>query len=308
MMSKPGFHLGGSVLVRAVAVCVWLFAASGWGQTASVVFALAPPPANQLAVSVIVTVGSDVRSDIKPATFSGNPEADLTLQFGPVDVSGLEFTGGALALSDVSFELSYGLLGKLIANSRDVTGSLDTPVPPGPVVQGAFPTSHHVLTLNGGSLEAFGTGLIGLLLDPVFVDLSVEPVTGTFNATGSVALAQNSVVGNLADYTAVLSFPILFNDTALDTNGIVANLTIEGTVDASGPAAVVLPPPAVTTIGSRAGEFTVTVEPGATYVVDLTDDFLVWTPAWTGTAAATEITYTDPSAPLPDNRAYRVRF
>lgn len=295
----------------AVAAGVWLVAVSGWAQTSSVVLALAPPPANQLAVGLSVTVGTSLRSDIQPATFSGTAEADLTLQFGPVDVTGITFTGGSLALSDVSFLLNYGLLGQLHANSSNVTGRLDTPIPPGPIVEGAFPTVHHELILDGGTLEAFGTGLLGLLFTTTFVDLSTDPVSGTFTATGSLAFVQNSVAGNQAEYTATLSFPLVFSDTALDTNDIVAVLSIDGTVDSSGPATVVLPLPAATGLtpnGSQAGQVTAGVEPGATYTVDWTDDFLTWHSAWTKTATTTELVYTDPTTPVPDNRAYRIRF
>ena len=143
------------------------------------------------------------------------------------------------------------------------------------------------------------------------VDLAADPTTGTFSSTGTLAFTRNGVAGNLADYTADLSFPIVFSDVILDTNTIVATMTIDGVVGASGPATVILPPPTVTQwTGAEPGgpQLVADVEPGATYAVDHTDDFLSWHPADTVTATTTEFTYSDPADPLPPGRAYRVRF
>jgi hypothetical protein len=283
---------------------------STFAGTSPVVFTLDPPPANVLPVTLTVTAGADTRTDTQPSTMSGSPEADLTLTFTPVDVTGLEFTGGRLALSDMTFDLDYGFSGNLIAESSNISGFLDTSLPPGPVVDGLFPLDQHSYTIDQGTFNVVPSGLISLFIDPMFVDLSTDPTVSTISTIGQLGFSQDSVAGSIASYSATFSFPFAFTNVVLSNSTSIAELIIDGSISGAGPASVILPPPKVISaagLESTGFEFVAGVESGATYVVDYTENFSNWIPDATGTATSVSYLYSDPAA-AASGKGYRIRF
>ncbi len=106
----------------------------------------------------------------------GSPEADLTLAYSPIDVTGLEFTGGRMALSDMAFTLNYGFSGSLIRRKQQHLGIFGYARPSGPRSRTACSRSY---TIDQSSFSVVPTGRISLFVDPMFVDLSTDPTTGT---------------------------------------------------------------------------------------------------------------------------------
>jgi len=299
-----------SVKTGITIVCAGFSITPVIAENTAVVFTLDAPPANVLQLSLAVTVGEDTRSDTQPSTMSGDPEADLTLQFSPVEVTGLEFTGGRMALSDITFNLDYGFTGSLIAESSNVSGFLDTPIPPGSVVDGQFPVEQHTYTLDQGIFNVVPTGLISLFVDPMTVDLSTDPSVSTISTIGQVGFEQNGVSGNLADYGTTISFPFAFTNVVLSDSNSTAVLIVNGSLSGAGPASVILPAPEIVSASGAEGsgfEFVAGVESGATYVVDCTEDFSTWTPDTTGTATSVSYLYSDPGA-AESGKGYRIRF
>ena len=204
---------------------------------------------NTLGITLTADISGTVRGDSETPTVTGNMLAALTAVFDPVtseaSVTGLEFTGGQLSLTPMSFILNYGLLmGTIRASSTTIGGTLDTPLPPGSVFGTSFPTSEHVMILNSGSFEAHGTGLLGTLFSPVTIDLATDPITGTGDATGTLVISSPTIVGDLAIYGVTLTFPVNFSQQVYSQDPATVDIAATGTMKATGQFSQVTPEPA----------------------------------------------------------------
>jgi hypothetical protein len=162
----------------------------------------------------------------------------LTLDFDPVTqapaTTGLEFTGGDIRFSDVSVRLESWawiiLLGAIDAHSSDLRGQVVTPFPPGTVSGGEFEAADHEAILNHGTITATGSGLFSSVDETI--DLSLAPMRGTTDGTGTLDVTLRSAAGSVATYDVGLALPL--EVSRVDTNIIEVTITMVGTVVATG--------------------------------------------------------------------------
>lgn len=232
-----------------LAACIFSVVPAG-ARTISVNLALTPADArhNSLATALAVTALNNTKSDSDTSTLTGNILANLNLSLNPfthavIDVNAVEFTGGIIHMSDVSFSLSYGwLLGSIKANSSNVAGVPDSPSGPGPVVQNLFNTIDHIIVFNQGTIHASGTGIIGGLFEPITQNLADDPLPATSDSQGTLAVALQSVMGNQAIYSVDLILPVVFDQTAPINDDITVSFAGSGTIAAAGTFTVTICP------------------------------------------------------------------
>ena len=198
-----------------------------------------PDPMNQFDISVTAQAFGMPRSGSDTATVTGNVLAALGIEFDPVthevtSVDELEFTGGTIYLSDVSLTLNYGLLGTILVSGTGVSGTLDTPDPPGTVTEGTFNTAEHLVILNNGQFHAYGTGAVGGLFEPITIDLSAEPVGATTDMTGYLDASLSTVVRETATYDVAMTLPVDFDEVVYDQDRVVVTVAVVGTVESTG--------------------------------------------------------------------------
>ncbi len=205
---------------------------------------------NQFEITVTAEAFGQTPSDSDTATVTGNMVATLGVEFDPAtqevtSVDELEFTGGTIHLSDVSLTLNFGfLLGRVDVTGSGVSGTLDTPDPPGAVTGGEFNTAEHLVILNEGQFHAAGTGLIGGLFDPITIVLSEQPIEATSEMTGRLDVSLHEVVGEVATYDALLRLPVDFDEEIYNQDGVVVTLAVAGTLEAAGQFSRPVPLPA----------------------------------------------------------------
>ncbi len=219
--------------------------------TTSVDLLLDPPSAgvNTFLIGVTATAMGIVKSDTDTTTLTGDALATLTFSLNALTcqatVTGLEFTGGRFWLSDPSFVLNYGLLGKINANGSGISGTLDTPVPPGSVSGGTFPGEQHNMILDQGTFNASGTGIVGGLFDPISVNLADEPITAAAEGVGQLSVVLQSLVGHSATYGVTMTMPVDFQERVLE-DPVLVDVTGTGTLRATGQFTLQVPDPAST--------------------------------------------------------------
>jgi len=234
------------------AIVVALAAGGLSARTANVNLLLDPPDGtvNTLEVSVTAEAYGTSRSDSDTTTVTGNALAHLTYALDAmtceVDVVGLEFTGGRVAMEDLTFTLNYGLfVGKINATGEGIAGTLDTPAPPGSVGEGAFWTEDHEILLNEGTFHAAGTGLIALVLDPISINLADDPVQATTVGEGFLETSSPSMAGQVAMYNVTLSLPVDFQERVVEEADLSADVGGVGLLRAQGSFSTVVPDPPV---------------------------------------------------------------
>lgn len=195
---------------------------------------------NRLATTLAVTALNNTRSDSDTATLTGKILANLEISLNPAthEVAGvhsIEFTGGLVHMSDLSFTLSYGiLLGKIEARTTGIAGFPSSPSGPGPVVGENFNTIDHMFVFNQGSVSAYGTGVMGSLFDPISQDLSEEPIEASAETEGILSVELDNIAGSQATYRVYLILPVIIAQEFPVVEGVTASFTGNGTIVASG--------------------------------------------------------------------------
>ncbi len=210
--------------------CAGLFAGSVSAvELVPVDLQVLPPGGGRNVIEL--TIEGDVlgtkRTSSNTATVSGNMLATLGIVIEPstyrvASVETLEFTGGRLAVSDTSFSLNWGLIiGRVDIDSSGIAGTVDTPNPPGLVVDGNFNAADHELILNEGVFSAQGTGLIGGLMpeNPYVVDLAANPISTSTDAVGSILVSEPRLAGGRVSYDVTLVLPVSIDETVLEESG-----------------------------------------------------------------------------------------
>lgn len=205
--------------------------------------ALVPPGAsNRIDLEISGTILGSTDSD----SDSGNVTGNIEVLIGAVidgqtmeveNIETLEFTGGRVALQDMSYGLSWFLIGSLDVDSRSIAGTFDTPDPPKPVTGGTFNAADHLMVLNEGNFNASGSGLLGGFLpqNPYVLSLSDEPLSVQTEATGSLTVSSPTIEGDLAWYDVTLRLPVEIEEVVFEEPG-TAEVTARGTatLEASG--------------------------------------------------------------------------
>ena len=200
-------------------------------------------PTNVLEVTLTATVSGIKVNDSDSTAIEGYASIALQVELDPVthevvDINTIEFTGGVISFTNMSFNLNFGLFGRIIATTNGVLGMLDTPSPPGVVDGGEFEANDHVLILNGGTISIQGTGIAGGLFDPMTIDLSESPVSLTTDGIGYVGASLVTVDGTEATYEAVLVMPVEFNEVLTDAGTVQVSFSGSGTAEAIGQFAI----------------------------------------------------------------------
>ena|GEM_PF-3799550 len=195
---------------------------------------------NRLEMSLTASGDGGEISDSDTSTVTGAIKADLEIYFDPAthevtDVNSIAFTGGRIYFSDVSFTLDFGpLFGKVNAVGTGIAATPASPSGPGPVEGESFNTLDHVLIVDEGLFNASGTGVIGGLFDPMTIDLSVEPMEISSEATGSISVALEAVEGGGATYSVTLNLPLEYDMLLLETQMFALYFQGSGVVAGTG--------------------------------------------------------------------------
>ncbi|MBN2475196.1 MAG: PEP-CTERM sorting domain-containing protein [Pirellulales bacterium] len=233
-------------------LCLLAVGPAVFGETIPVDLGLTSPPnpMNHLEMTVTAGYGAIQRSDSDTTDASGNILSRLGIDFDPVthqvqSVDEVEFTGGLVSFTDMSFVLDFSFFGWIEATGSGIGATLDTPYPPGTVAGGDFDTAEHLVVLNQGSFVASGTGLVGGVLDPnpTVIDLSTSPVEATTSATGQLQASLASIHDSLATYDVVLTLPVNFDEAVMDDGTVSVRVAATGTFEAAGQFTRALPPP-----------------------------------------------------------------
>ena len=186
----------------------------------------------------VITIDAEFDSDSDTSDLSGNILATLTIDFDTDTLhptaTALEFTGGDIQFSDVSLHLEMWLwtilLGTIDADGTNISGTLDTPFPPGPVFGNMFNTVDHEVILNDGTVTATGTGAFADINETI--DLGFDPISGTTDADGTLTVTLRSVTGSVATYDVTMRLPFEVSQT--DTNIMDVTISAQGMLGAVG--------------------------------------------------------------------------
>ena len=218
---------------------------------------LSPPldPPNVLTATMTLSGQGRLLADTDNTTLMGNALANLTAQFNSIshqvtDISGIEFTGGTILFSDMSFVFNASPTGGVKFDLTGVSGYLDTLAPPGAVSGGNFSTSDHVLNLNNGVVTSEQGGNTTTM-----VDFSVSPLAIVLTGTGNITASLDSIAGDQAIYNVALTAPMDYDVVLFEQSGIDAKLSFAGagTLEAEGQFARTIPEPATIALLSLGG-------------------------------------------------------
>ena len=218
-------------LLVASAVCP-----AAMAEQALVDLAITPgDTTNRLTMTVSATIPLGTRSDTQFPAVAGNLLADLDLDYDYAThrvsgVEGLTLTGGRFIVSDTAFRLDWGFLaGRVDLTGTGLSGTFMTPAPPGTVTAGQFDAAEHRAVIDGGTLSARGTGLVGALLpaNPYVVDLTAQPITVGGDGVGVIVVEDPSVIGNVATYGLTIRLPAVFDQVVYEEPG-TATVTARG--------------------------------------------------------------------------------
>jgi len=198
-----------------------------------------PDETNRVDMTVTALVSGYKASDWDTSTITGNVTAELEIYFDPathdvVDVNTIAFTGGRLYFSDVSFTLNFSLLGRIEASGTGIAATPKSPLGPGPVEEGNFNTSDHVLVVDQGLFSAYGTGIIGGLFDSITIDLADEPIEASSYAIGTIAVSLDAVQDSEGAYSVVLNLPVQFDEIVFENELATISVQSAGVLEAAG--------------------------------------------------------------------------
>ncbi len=233
------FALGG-----LVCACLLLSGLAGriQAETIAVDLILSEPDSqnNRLDTTLTVYTLLGARSDTDTATVTGSITANLGVYFDRstfdvADVNSLEFTGGSIKLSDMSFILNYGtFVGTIRASTTGIAARPSSPWGPGTVDQTYFNTADHSVLLNQGSVTAYGTGLLANLFEPVTVSFADEPIEASADAVGTVAVLLDRIEGSELVYRVNLILPVAYDESVPVADGVTASIAGGGVIAAAG--------------------------------------------------------------------------
>ena len=191
----------------------------------SLTFTPPTPPTNEITINVNTDA---IGNDSDTATVSGmmTGKLDFDLVGTSVEPTGLELTGGNVALGDTSFSF---LFGAITATSSGISGVPDTLAPPSVVSGGMFAGSDHSVLLNQGTLTAAGE----------VIDLALNPISVVGTGTGQISVTSNGPpVGNDYSFQVLVSLPIEFSEmyTLTDVpivNTVNVDLVGQGVIEAT---------------------------------------------------------------------------
>ena len=181
---------------------------------------------NRLTVKIKATQNETTVQDTETSTLTGAMNARLMVNVATGKVSGLEFTGGNVNFSNLSFDfLVAGFFSVATATTNGLVGSPSTPAPPALVetATGNFNAALHEFTINAGTLTTNAAG------ETSTIDFAAEPAGGPGVGTGTIVLTELTAQATVATRTwrAVLTLPL--NSTQADPDS-GAQITMTGTL------------------------------------------------------------------------------
>ncbi len=188
---------------------------------------------NRFSVKIKVTQGILSAEDTQISTLTGAMETRLRVNVGSGKVSGLEFTGGNVAFSNLVFTFRAGLIPVGSATMNGLVGSPSTPAPPAPVTIGTgdFNAALHEFTIHTGLLNSNAAG------STTTRNFAEEPARGAGSGTGTIVLTElpSQATATTRTWRSVLTLPVDFtqvqNIDASTTVEIKVTGTLKGAAD-----------------------------------------------------------------------------
>lgn len=178
---------------------VLLVCTFGFTQSVSTTLQLDAPsaPVNELQFNLAAGL---LGSDAATATLSGDIDVtfDLTSDGAGYDITGMTLTGGLVSITDVSFDLRFGV-------SADASGLAATPftaAPPALVTASTFDSADHGLTVDQGTVDAAGSS----------IDFAAMPFIGTGQGLGSITMTPGTPVTGFDVFDVALELPVMFDE------------------------------------------------------------------------------------------------
>ncbi len=188
--------------------------------------------------------GQATDTDSSPLSGSINSILSIDPSGGTPLINGLNFTGGSYT-ADNTMMFDLPLLGGILnihIDALGLGGTLNTSAPPASITSTGggnlsytFNASDHTTAFNQGILD-----VSDFITTQVNLATLEDPVEGPGPATpaATINLTQGSTVQNLTQFTAALNFPINFSDTIAVDESNNADVTVTGTLVATGSFAV----------------------------------------------------------------------
>lgn len=214
-----------SLLVRALMFLVLLSSTERAEGVATTLALVDEGGVNELAISLSIP---NFESSNDTTNLSGSAVA--TIDIDPVTgvVTELTFTGGAVSGTPIVLagDSDFGnAFGSYSFGSTVLTGSVNTPVPPGVVDNapgvGDFGSAQHELTINGGTLSGDVISILGNQV--VNQDFGASPVTAAGSGIGNIGTVFRADLSNQT--TAVFDI-VVFVGVASTTDVLAGSTTV----------------------------------------------------------------------------------
>jgi len=183
-------------------------------------------PSSTNVVDLTLSAGA-LGTSTRTATLSGTADVliDVTPNGSGFDVTGLTLTGGTTNISDVTFDLAFGIS----AAATNLSGTPFTTTPPGVVTAGSFQAAEHGFTVDMGTVVAAGST----------IDFMTSPFTGNGEGVGTITTTPGALVAGFEVLDIVLELPVEFSEPFDIPNvpflgTVTANFSGGGTLRASG--------------------------------------------------------------------------
>ncbi len=190
-----------------------------------------------------ITVSTNGLSDSDLTRASGNALATIgyDLYLGEPLVHSIEFTGGRVLIngsttSDINFNLGNVFFGVDIVGAG-LSGTLDTPSPPGSVMNGSFSLAEHQLRVDAGTLDATGRGLLSAI--NTSINLNQDPLDLVTEGTALIDVVETGTAGRVRTYDVTLTLPVDAQELITDPTTITVD--VSGLLIASDTFAVTFP-------------------------------------------------------------------
>ena len=217
-------------------------ASAATAELVNVTLELTPTTSTENTLDLTLSIPG-IGSGSDSSAVSGSIQARIDIDPLTGTISSLELRSGNITGTPIRFATG-GIIGGFDLSSTTIGATVNTPAPPAPVSANQSAAELHEFTFNSGTFSGIVNAPLLDIVTDVSEDLAATPVTGAGNPGDFVTL--NSTANSedstptLAVYDLDLSYPIAITQ-GVDI-GLTATFIANGTIRATGQAAIEIPP------------------------------------------------------------------